>query len=91
MIALKYKGQEKKNCAEEISSMVPSKMREVAEAYLESPVKNAVVTVPAYFNDSQRKGTIDAGAIAGLNVIRIINEPTAASIAYGLDKRSDGR
>ncbi|XP_058766959.1 heat shock cognate 70 kDa protein-like [Vicia villosa] len=87
MITLKYKGQQKEFCAEEISSMILSKMREVAEAYLESPVKNAVVTVPAYFNDSQRKATIDAGAIAGLNVIRIINEPTAAAIAYGLDKR----
>jgi L1 cell adhesion molecule like protein len=88
MITIKYKGQEKRFCAEEISSMVLGKMREVAEAYLESPVKNAVVTVPAYFSDSQRKATKDAGAIAGLNVIRIINEPTAAAIAYGLDKRS---
>ncbi|CAK8541095.1 unnamed protein product [Lathyrus sativus] len=93
MISLKYKGEEKQFCAEEISSMILTKMREVAEAYLESAVKNAVVTVPAYFNDSQRKATIDAGAIAGLNVIRIINEPTAAAIAYGLDKRSgcDGK
>ncbi|PNX94354.1 heat shock protein [Trifolium pratense] len=89
MITLKYKGQEKQFCAEEISSMILTKMREVAEAYLQSPVKNAVVTVPAYFNDAQRKATIDAGAIAGINVIRIINEPTAAAIAYGLDKRSD--
>ncbi|GAU21848.1 hypothetical protein TSUD_176940 [Trifolium subterraneum] len=89
MITLKYKDQEKQFCAEEISSMVLTKMREVAEAYLQSPVKNAVVTVPAYFNDAQRKATIDAGAIAGINVIRIINEPTAAAIAYGLDKRSD--
>ncbi|XP_058767059.1 heat shock cognate 70 kDa protein-like [Vicia villosa] len=87
MITLKYKGEEKEFCAEEISSMILSKVREIAEAYLESSVKNAVVTVPAYFNDSQRKATIDAGAIAGLNVIRIINEPTAAAIAYGLDKR----
>ncbi|MCI29162.1 heat-shock protein, partial [Trifolium medium] len=69
MITLKYKGQEKQFCAEEISSMVLTKMREVAEAYLQSPVKNAVVTVPAYFNDAQRKATIDAGAIAGINVI----------------------
>jgi len=89
MITVKYKGQEKHFCAEEISSMVLAKMREVAEAYLGSPVKNAVVTVSAYFNDSQRKATIDAGTIAGLNVIRIINEPTAAAIAYGLDKRND--
>ncbi|WVZ06431.1 hypothetical protein V8G54_019777 [Vigna mungo] len=89
MISVKYKGQEKSLCAEEISSMVLSKMRDIAEAYLEKPVKNAVVTVPAYFNDSQRKATMDAGAIIGLNVIRIINEPTAAAIAYGLDKRND--
>ncbi|XP_022635888.1 probable mediator of RNA polymerase II transcription subunit 37c [Vigna radiata var. radiata] len=89
MISVKYKGQEKSLCAEEISSMVLSKMRDIAEAYLEKPVKNAVVTVPAYFNDSQRKATMDAGAIVGLNVIRIINEPTAAAIAYGLDKRND--
>ncbi|CAL5191619.1 unnamed protein product [Lathyrus oleraceus] len=89
MITLMYNGEEKQFCAEEISSMVLTKMREVAEAYLGSVVKNAVVTVPAYFNDSQRKATIDAGAIAGLNVIRIINEPTAAAIAYGLDKRSE--
>ena len=87
MIIVKYKGQEKRFCAEEISSMILTKMREVAEKFLESPVNNAVVTVPAYFNDSQRKATIDAGAIAGLNVIRVINEPTAAAIAYGLDKR----
>ncbi|CAK8542202.1 unnamed protein product [Lathyrus sativus] len=89
MVAVKYKGQEKQLCAEEISSMVLTKMREIAEAYLETPVKNAVITVPAYFNDSQRKATIDAGAIAGLNVIRIISEPTAAAIAYGLDKRTN--
>jgi L1 cell adhesion molecule like protein len=69
--------------------MVLTKMRDIAEKYLESPVKNAVITVPAYFNDSQRKGTVDAGAIAGLNVMRIINEPTAAAIAYGLDKRTN--
>ncbi|CAI8612174.1 unnamed protein product [Vicia faba] len=89
MITLMYNGEEKQFCAEEISSMVLAKMREVAEAYLGSAVKNAVVTVPAYFNDSQRKATVDAGVIAGLNVIRIINEPTAAAIAYGLDKRSE--
>src|ERR1035441_2598166 len=63
-------------------------MKEVAEAFLSCTVKNAVVTVPAYFNDSQRQATKDAGAIAGLNVLRIINEPTAAAIAYGLDKKS---
>ncbi|XP_027931279.1 probable mediator of RNA polymerase II transcription subunit 37c [Vigna unguiculata] len=87
MITLNYKGEEKQFCAEEISSMVLVKMREIAEAYLETKVKNAVVTVPAYFNDSQRKSTIDAGTIAGLNIMRIINEPTAAAIAYGLDRR----
>ncbi|CAJ1841732.1 unnamed protein product [Sphenostylis stenocarpa] len=89
MICVKYKGQEKHLCAEEVSSMVLTKMRDIAEAYLEKPVKNAVVTVPAHFNDSQRKATIDAGAIIGLKVIRIMNEPTAAAIAYGLDKRND--
>ncbi|CAK8531482.1 unnamed protein product [Lathyrus sativus] len=89
MISVKYKGREKHLCAEEVSSMVLRKMREIAEAYLESPVKNAVVTVPAYFNDSQRKATIDAGAIAGLNVMRVMNEPTAAAVAYGLDKRTN--
>ncbi|KAL4382038.1 hypothetical protein AHAS_Ahas04G0193500 [Arachis hypogaea] len=67
--------------------MILTKMKEIAEAYLESSVDNAVITVPAYFNDSQRKPTKDAGIIAGLNVIRIINEPTAASLAYGLRKR----
>ena len=71
---------------EEISSMVLSKMKEVAEAFLGAKVTDAVVTVPAYFNDSQRQATKDAGLIAGLNVLRIINEPTAAAIAYGLDK-----
>jgi heat shock 70kDa protein 1/2/6/8 len=66
MITVKYKGQEKNLCAEEISSIVLANMKEIAEVYLKSPVENAVVTVPAYFNDSQRKATIDAGAIAGL-------------------------
>ncbi|XP_045798644.1 heat shock cognate 70 kDa protein-like [Trifolium pratense] len=87
MVVVRYKGQEKQLCAEEISSMVLIKMREIAEAYLESPVKNAVITVPAYFNDSQQKATKDAGAIAGLDVMRIMSEPTAAAIAYSLDKR----
>ncbi|KAI3975475.1 hypothetical protein MKX01_028767 [Papaver californicum] len=68
--------------------MVLIKMREIAEAYLGSSIKNAVVTVPAYFNDSQRQATKDAGAIAGLNIMRIINEPTAAAIAYGFDKKA---
>ncbi|XP_021298179.1 heat shock 70 kDa protein 5 [Herrania umbratica] len=88
MIVVRYKGEEKQFSPEEISSMVLTKMKEVAEAYLGHTVKNAVVTVPAYFNDSQRQATKDAGAIAGLNVIRIINEPTAAAIAYGLDKKA---
>ncbi|RYR03157.1 hypothetical protein Ahy_B06g081994 isoform A [Arachis hypogaea] len=88
MIVVNYKGEEKQFAAEEISSMVLMKMREIAEAYLGSSVKNAVVTVPAYFNDSQRQATKDAGVIAGLNVMRIINEPTAAAIAYGLDKKA---
>lgn len=69
--------------------MVLTKMREVAEAYLGTTVKDAVVTVPAYFNDSQRQATKDAGMIAGLNVLRIINEPTAAAIAYGLDRQKN--
>lgn len=70
--------------------MVLVKMREVAESYLSKSIKHAVVTVPAYFNDSQRQATKDAGSIAGLNVLRIINEPTAAAIAYGLDKKGQG-
>lgn len=65
------------------------KMKETAESYLGTPVHNAVVTVPAYFNDSQRQATKDAGQIAGLNVLRVINEPTAAALAYGLDKSDD--
>merc|ERR1712022_102174 len=73
--------------AEEISSMVLMKMKEISEAYLGREVKNAVITVPAYFNDNQRQATKDAGVIAGMNVLRIINEPTAAAIAYGLDKK----
>ena len=88
MIVVDYKGELKKFHPEEISSMVLVKMREIAEAYLSKPVKDAVITVPAYFNDSQRQATKDAGAISGMNVLRIINEPTAAAIAYGLDKKS---
>ncbi|XP_030051028.1 heat shock 70 kDa protein-like [Microcaecilia unicolor] len=89
-VQVEYKGEMKAFNPEEISSMVLVKMRETAEAYLGHPVTNAVVTVPAYFNDSQRQATKDAGAIAGLNVLRIINEPTAAAIAYGLDKSGRG-
>merc|ERR1719327_2561684 len=73
---------------EEVSAMILTKMKEVAEAYLGREVKHAVVTVPAYFNDAQRQATKDAGMISGLNVLRIINEPTAAAIAYGLDTKS---
>ena len=87
-IQVDYKGEKKEFFPEEISSMVLIKMKETAEAFLGTTVPNAVVTVPAYFNDSQRASTKDAGAIAGLNVLRIINEPTAAAIAYGLDKQS---
>ncbi|XP_018828366.2 heat shock 70 kDa protein-like [Juglans regia] len=87
LIVVRYKGEEKKFTPEEISSMILAKMREIAEAFLGQPIKNAVITVPAYFNDSQRQATKDAGVIAGVNVMRIINEPTAAAIAYGLDKK----
>jgi len=86
-ICVEFKGEMKQFAAEEISSMVLIKMKEIAEAYLGEKVENAVITVPAYFNDSQRQATKDAGAISGLNVLRIINEPTAAAIAYGLDKK----
>ena len=89
VIQVEYKGEKKTFTPEEISAMVLTKMREIAEAYLGGTVKDAVITVPAYFNDSQRQATKDAGVIAGLNVLRIINEPTAAAIAYGLDKKSD--
>merc|ERR1712061_378683 len=89
-IQVEYKGEQKEFFAEEISSMVLVKMKEIAEAYLGKKITNAVVTVPAYFNDSQRQATKDAGVISGLNVLRIINEPTAAAIAYGLDKKVTG-
>merc|ERR1711988_949390 len=88
-IAVTFKGEEKTFAPEEISSMVLTKMKEIAEAYVGKEVKNAVVTVPAYFNDGQRQATKDAASIAGLNCLRIINEPTAAAIAYGLDKKGD--
>jgi len=86
MIVVQHEGKEKQFMPEEISSMVLVKMRETAEVYLGKKIKNAVITVPVYFNNSQRQATIDAGAIAGLNVMRIINEPTAAALAYGLEK-----
>ncbi|NXJ07241.1 heat shock-related 70 kDa protein 2 [Numida meleagris] len=86
-VQVEYKGEMKTFFPEEISSMVLTKMKEIAEAYLGKKVQNAVITVPAYFNDSQRQATKDAGTITGLNVMRIINEPTAAAIAYGLDKK----
>merc|ERR1711934_1025849 len=89
-IQVQYKGETKTFSAEEISSMVLTKMKETASAFTGKDIKDVVVTVPAYFNDSQRQATKDAGAIAGLNVLRIINEPTAAAIAYGLDKKSAG-
>merc|ERR1712017_35855 len=89
-IQVQYKGEEKTFSAEEISSMVLIKMKETAEAFVGKDIKDVVITVPAYFNDSQRQATKDAGAIAGLNVLRIINEPTAAAIAYGLDKKTAG-
>merc|ERR1712002_877513 len=89
-LQVEYKGEDKTFFPEEISSMVLIKMKETAEAYLGSTVTNAVITVPAYFNDSQRQATKDAGVISGLNVLRIINEPTAAAIAYGLDKKVSG-
>jgi len=89
-IEVTYKAQKRLFHPEEISSMVLTKMKETAEAYLDGPCEDAVITCPAYFNDSQRQATKDAGTIAGLNVIRIINEPTAAAIAYGLDKKAKG-
>jgi len=88
-ISVEYKGERKQFLPEEISSMVLTKMKETAEAYLGQKVTDAVVTVPAYFNDQQRNCTKDAGIIAGLNVKRIINEPTAAAIAYGLEKKGN--
>ena len=88
-VVITYQKQEKKFFAEEISAMVLQKLKKTAEDFLGKDVKDAIVTVPAYFNDSQRQATKDAGTISGLNVLRIINEPTAAAIAYGLDKQAN--
>merc|ERR1712203_1345966 len=88
-IGVKVKGEEKVLSPEEVSAMILVKMKETAENYLGKEVKHAVITVPAYFNDAQRQSTKDAGSISGMNVLRIINEPTAAAIAYGLDKKTE--
>lgn len=90
VVEVEYKGETVTYQAEEVSAMVLTKMKQIAEAYLGEDVTDAVITVPAYFNDSQRQATKDAGTIAGLNVLRIINEPTAAALAYGLDKKGAG-
>ncbi|CRG99390.1 heat shock protein 70, putative [Plasmodium relictum] len=88
-IKVKVKDKDTTFAPEQISAMVLEKMKEIAQSFLGKPVKNAVVTVPAYFNDAQRQATKDAGTIAGLNIVRIINEPTAAALAYGLDKKEE--
>lgn len=90
-VEVEYKGTKRVFKAEEISAMILQKMKEIAETFLNTKVKNAVVTVPAYFNDAQRQATKDAGAIAGLNIARILNEPTAAAIAYGMDQTDKER
>lgn len=90
-IKVEYRGEEKIFTPEEISAMILTKMKEVAESYLGQTVTDAVISVPAYFNDAQRQSTKDAGTIAGLNVLRIINEPTCAALAYGLDKKIEDK
>jgi len=89
IIVVEYLNEKKKFFAEEISAMILQKLKQYAEDYLETNIENAIITVPAYFNDAQRQATKDAGRIAGLNVLRIINEPTAAAVAYGLNHRND--
>ncbi len=89
LVEVEYLGEKKTFTPIEITSMIITKMKETAEAYLGEEVKNAVITVPAYFNDSQRQATKDAATIAGLNCLRIINEPTAAALCYGLEKKSN--
>lgn len=89
-IVVEYKSEEKKFYPEEISAMVIGYMNDITETFVGEKIKDVVITVPAYFNDSARQATKDAAAIAGLNVLRIINEPTAAAVAYGLDNKSDG-
>jgi heat shock protein 5 len=91
LVTVDVKGEATTFTPEEISAMVLGKMKDVAESCLGHTVKNAVVTVPAYFNDNQRQATKDAGVIAGLNVIRVVNEPTAAALAYGLDLKGDSQ
>src|SRR5256885_5513602 len=91
MISVQVGGAPKSFTPEEVSAMILGKMKEIAESYLAEKVTHAVVTVPAYFNDNQRQATKDAGIIAGLNVLRVVNEPTAAAIAYGLDKTGGER
>ena len=90
-ITVDVKGSDRSFSPEEISAMVLQKMKEIAESYLGKTVTSAVITVPAYFNDNQRQATKDAGTIAGLNVLRVVNEPTAAAIAYGLDRTGEER
>jgi molecular chaperone DnaK (HSP70) len=87
-VSVTYRGEVKEYSPEEISAMILTKMKEVAESYLGKKVQHSVITVPAYFTDAQRSATKDAGTISGLEVLRIINEPTAAAIAYGLNDNS---